>query len=355
MEDERLVEVIIPCHSAERPLERAVLSVLKTESALAEVTVVAHNISARRLAASIPPDLSRRVRWLELFDGSSSPAGPLNHALSLGTSRWVSRLDSDDWLEPGAIRSWLAIGQGMDAVVAHLRTDKGNVVRTPPIRPIPRRVRRAVQDRLFYRTAPFGLLCREFLFQESLAFTPSLRTGEDLELSSRAWAEGNVAVQTKGPGYVVGTDAAERITEESVPLRGDLAAITRAWDGGWASKLPPESRIALGTKMLRVHIFGAAFYRAQTKGWLEGDRESLRAATVSVLNGAPGCEKPLSVADRRLLDAILDPTACTSRVNNLAVGRRRFGRPETLFPRDLLYGLHREAPLRFMAASLLMK
>jgi hypothetical protein len=62
----------------------------------------------------------------------------------------------------------------------------------------------------------------------------------------------------------------------------------------------------------------------------------------------------LSRADREVLDLAVRPGATAEAVLRVDDARRRFGRPSTLLTRDLRRVLHREAPLRFMAASLLV-
>ncbi|WP_143780616.1 hypothetical protein [Ornithinimicrobium sp. CNJ-824] len=74
--------------------------------------------------------------------------------------------------------------------------------------------------------------------------------------------------------------------------------------------------------------------------------------TRQVITAAPGCADPLSLADADLLEAVLDPDVPARRLLALAAARRRHGRPRTLLPTSWRHVLHREAPLRFMAASL---
>lgn len=55
------------------------------------------------------------------------------------------------------------------------------------------------------------------------------------------------------------------------------------------------------------------------------------------------------------MDACLDPAVPAARLIGAAQARRRHGRPATVLTRDLPWLLHREAPPRFMAASLATK
>lgn len=348
------MEVIIPCHSTDRPLERAVISALD-QARDVQVTVVAHNLPIRDLKAAVDPNVSARVNWLQLSDGIASPAGPFMHAMNRSNAEWIVRLDSDDWMEDGAIESWLEKSGGADAVVPNLRYDTGEAVKTPPQRPWPLRWRNAVKDRLYYRSAPLGLLRRSFLETHGLHLDLGVRTGEDLRMSSLLWSKGRVRTNLGGPSYVVGTGSPDRVTDSSGPLSEDFAPILEAWIAGWATELPCKQKSALATKYLRVHVFGAAYYRAIRDDWQEGDREVLAATSEAILRQAPSAAWPLSVADNRLLEALQDEEVPTQEVSRLALRRRMFGRWDTLLPQKVGRLFDREAPLRFMTASLLVR
>ena len=351
-----VAEVVIACHSAERPLGRAVASVLEGNGDLATVTVVAHNISASVLRDSLAPRHAMQVRWLELADGTRSPANPYNFGTSKATAEWVSLLGSDDFLQPGAVAAWLTQSARADAVITRLLYDRGGVVRTPPVRPFTRSRRDAVRDRLYYRSAPLGLMRRGYLEARDFAWDPDLKAGGDLRLSTLLWSEGRVAVQTAGPGYVIGADASDRVTMRLAPLSDELSHVERAWGPtGWARSLTGAQQRALAIKYLRIHFFGAAYYRAINERWGAGDRETMAAAIELVLRRAPSAPRPLSVADRRLLAALRDLTVPDTEVNRLAKARRSFLRPSALVPKDLAFLVDREAPLRFMASSALVR
>lgn len=347
------VDMVIACHNPSRPVGRAVASVIVGTDAPVRVTVVAHNIPASDVRAVIPKGLRDRVRYLELADGVHSPAGPFAIGIREATAPWVSIMGSDDWLQPGAIDAWLSHSPGTDAVIPRLIHDTGKAVHTPPVRPGWRRRRDAVKDRLFYRSAPLGLMRKQFLDAEDIGFSKDVPIGSDLEFSVALFGWGRVNVQRSGPAYVIGSSAEDRVTMSLAPLQHELQHIDALWNGVAAS-LPTAKRTALGTKSLRIHIFGAAYYRARAERWLEGDREEIARATQVILSGAPWCEAPLSRADRDLLDALLDTAVSDADVNRLALARRKFGQLDTLLPRDLNRVLNREAPLRFMIASALV-
>lgn len=350
------VEIIIACHAPERRIDRAVRSVVVDNGDAASATVVCHNIGAEAIQARIPAGIRDRVRVLEWRDGIPSPAGPFSYGLERATAPWVGIMGSDDFYEPGAIAAMLDLADGADAVMPTLRHDAGGAVRTPPVRPGRRALRDAVRDRLYYRSAPLGLIRRDFLLDHGeLSLDAGLRVGEDLRMSTLLWTLGSVSVQRRGPGYVIGSDASDRVTMEPGPISEELRHVEAVWAGDQLSMLTAVQLGALGTKYLRVHIFGTAYYRAQRDAWRRGDREALAAAASRVQSAAPRAAEPLSRADRRLLDAILDLSVPNAEVSALARARRRFGRPDTLLPRSARYLLHREAPLRFMAASALVR
>ena len=195
------VDVIIACHSTARPLARAVASVLDGNANAASVTVVAHNIAVDELRAVLPHAHASQVRWLSLNDGTHSPANPYNYGTAGSASEWVSLLGSDDYLQPGAVADWLSVAADSDAVITRLMHDTGVVVRTPPVRPFHQGLRDAVSDRLYYRSAPLGLMRREFLEAHDLRWDADLTSGGDLRLSTMLWSSGRVVTQTMGPGY----------------------------------------------------------------------------------------------------------------------------------------------------------
>lgn len=350
------VGVIIACHNPKRPLQRAVASVLDGSGDVADLTVVAHNTNVDELTRTVSTKYRDRVRWLELSDGIASPTGPFSLGLAEARSTWVSIMGADDFLDPGAVASWLRLSEGRDAVIAKVRYDDGKAMRTPPARPFrPQGWRRnVVKDRLYYRSAPLGLMRVAFLRSRNLRLDPGLGNGEDLNLSSALWTLGRVAVQRRGPSYRVGQSADDRVTMRIVPARDTLASVGAVWNGPLIPTLSPTQRTALGTKFLRIHIFGFAYYRALTEQWLPGDRESVAQSIEVILTQAPRAPRSLSIADRKLLDALMNPSVPETAVNELALGRRRFGSLSTLITREPLAVLDRDAPLRLMAASALV-
>ncbi len=365
---EPLVDVIISVHSVRRPVARAVRSVLANRTPV-RITVVCHGLPATDIApllGALPAEalaVGHEVRLVEFADGVASPAGPYNRGLDLATAPYVAVLGSDDRLAAGAIDSWAALARETDADavitrLAYARPDGSvrAVVPTPPARPFRSRDLDPVRDRLAYRSAPLGLLRRATLERLGLRHDEGKPVGVDLELSTHLWfSGGRIAYDRRGPAYLIGEDGSDRITFAARPLERDLLWLPDLLDARWFRALPLTHRRAIAAKILRIHVFGAIHYRAEPDAWTPEERTALRSLTTAVLAAAPDAERMLSRAEHDLLDVALDPDAPAERLIALSARRRRHGRPETLVPRDLRCALAREAPLRLMAASVLVR
>lgn len=353
------VDVVIACHDPRRRVGRAARSVLADPRVRTRITVVSHNTDRAGMLEALGRDdvqADERVRVLELHDGIRSPAGPFNLGIAEATAPYVSVMGSDDWLEPGAVASWLRLARASraSAVVPRLRHAGGSVVPTPVARPGRRSALDPVRDRLAYRSAPLGLVARSEVDRLGLRMTAGLASGEDIAFSTRLWFFGHDAVlDRKGPAYVVGDDAESRVTFTPRGIVDEFGFLDGLVAEPWFAELPLGARQALVTKILRVHVFGAVLNRPDPGWWVPAERAALRDVATTLLAIAPAGCAPLAVADRRLLDAVLDPDVPAGALVRLATARRRFGTPATLVPRDARRLLHREAPLRFMAASVL--
>lgn len=352
--DRASVDVVIACHSPERPLGRAVASLLDGNGSHARPIVVAHNIAPELLRDQLHPQHRDHVRFVELQDGIRSPAGPFNAGLEVARAPWVSIMGSDDTLEPGALASWLSLQRttGADAVLTRLTLGhSARTVATPPVRPLRRGLRSLARDRLAYRSAPLGLLRRDTVEELALRMVEGRAVGEDVAFTTRLCAQARIAVSRRGPGYVIGEDATDRVTYEVRSLDEQLGFFADVLAAEWFTALPERDRTAIGVKFLRIHVFGAVHYRSEAGWWTDVERQKLARSTGDVLRAAPGAPSPLSRAERDLLVACLDPTVPARLLIERSVARRRHGRPSTLLVRDARSLLHPEAPLRFMSAS----
>ncbi|MGB3187239.1 MAG: hypothetical protein WBG36_01900 [Ornithinimicrobium sp.] len=359
------VEVIIAVHTPHRPIAAAISSVVRDNMRTADaeaagqvqLRVVCHNVDVDTIAKAVPADLRASVHWMEHPDGIASASGPFNAGMRASDAEFVSIMGSDDTLQPGAIASWLSLARATGAECVQTRLATGRSARpvpTPPVRPIPhRRPTHAdpVRDRLSYRSAPLGLVSAEARERLGAQLAPGMPVGGDVPYVTRLWCETAVAVDTRGPAYVIGEEAPDRVTFQSRPIVEELLFIRHLLAADWFIAYPEQLREAVATKLLRIHVFGAISNRPDPCWWSVPQRSALAAITADVLAVGAGVADPLSRADHAVIDAVLDPSACAQRMIDRAIARRRHGRPATLAPRHLSQLLHREAPARFMAAS----
>ncbi|MDN5685580.1 MAG: hypothetical protein L0G94_02710 [Brachybacterium sp.] len=354
----RPVDVIIACHTPTRPVGRAVASVLDGSGDRAAVTVVCHNRPAEEIADAVRPEHRERVRFLEHHDEHRSASGPFNAGMRAGSAPFVAIMGSDDTLAPGAVASWLAVQRrtGADVVLTRLALGAASAgVPTPAVRMARGGLVDLVADRLSYRSAPLGLLRREMLQRTGRYLVEGAQIGGDVGMVTALMATQATAYDRFGPPYVIGEDAGDRVTYVVRPVREQLGFFPDLLDADWFARLPAAARRAIGVKLLRIHVFGAVFYRQDIEIWTPQERADLAETTAWVILRAPGCLAPLSRADRDLVDACLDPSIGAAELARRARARRRHGRPATILTRGAGHLLDREAPLRFMAASLAVR
>ena len=358
-DDGPLVDLVVATHSPDRQTGRAVASALAdVGGGGVRVSLVCHNVDPTVIRAVLPPDLrdDPRVRLLELHDGVPSPSGPFNTGLDAATAPWTAIMGSDDTLAPGALSGWLAAAKDLDpddpVVVVPPLELAGRTVPTPPVRPGRRDHLDLVRDRLSYRSAPLGLLSRGALRLPGARLLEGAQVGGDVPMVTALWSRARVVLARGAPPYRIHEDASDRVTYDPRPVREQLRSVDLLWDLPAVRELSAPARRALGTKVLRIHVFGAVPTRPDPAWWTPAERTELARVTRRLLAAAPGCADPLSLADADLLGAVLDPGVPADRLLALAAARRRHGRPRTLLPSSWRHVLHREAPLRFMAASL---
>jgi Glycosyl transferase family 2 len=359
MAREPIVDAVIAVHDASRPVARAVQSL--TESGLRvgdelRISVVCHNLPVQQVTDALPSQLRPLIRFLELADGIPSAAGPFNAGLDAATARYASIMGSDDYFEPGVLAGWLKHAEGdVDAVIAPQVHANGSKVRTPPTRVIRHRDLHPLKDRLSYRTAPLGLIRRGAIDRLGLRFPDGLRTGEDQSFSAKLWFGGGVIRSARGePHYVVGADARERTSMTSRSLETELAFIDQLIGDPWFAARRADERRALAIKLVRIHVFASTLARVESGAFSADDQQYAAGLIQRMRDSAPDFERPFSIADRRALDAIADPTTDVATIAAQGRARRRFGRPDTLMTRGLSGLLSVEGPLRFMTASALV-
>lgn len=358
------VDVIIPVHTPNRQIDRAVRSVelagMDTgPGGDCRITVVCHNTDIAPIQHKIRQASRADVRYIQHLDSERGPAGPFNRGIAESSAPWFMIMGSDDTLEPQALARWLQEAERTqaDVLIAPEAHFQGSAVHTPVVRPFRRTRLDAIHDRLAYRTAPLGLIRRSLVDLLSLSFPSGLTNGSDQLVSAKLWFSGLSIVYGRGlPRYIVHADAKERVTLTLKDLDEDLLFATELLKHSWFLTLPEQSKHAIVTKLIRVHLFSHVALRATSGAWDQRQAEKGAAILGELLSAAPRALRPLSIADRRLVDAIAKPEAHSSAVvAQLCSARRRFQHPRTWVSRDLRYALHREAPLRFMSASLLVQ
>ncbi len=350
------VDVVVAVHAPTRPIARAVASVLDDNGSHTRLTVVCHNVSPEVIGAELPPHHRDQVRWLEHRDDAPSASGPFNAGMRAATGDFVSIMGSDDTLQPGAVASWLQLARKTGAECVMTRLAIGGQARrvpTPPTRlfRVQPRLADAVRDRLSYRSAPLGLVSTRARLHLGAELVEGMPVGGDVPYVTRLWCETKVAVDAHGPGYVIGEDARDRVTYAPRPIEGELGFIHHLLEQPWFQAYPEPVRTAVATKMLRIHLFGVVVNRAEPAWWTQEERAALGRALEGLLRSAPRAADPLSKADHRVVEAIRDPRLDSTTLIQRAQDRRHHGRPGTLIPQHPLQVGHREAPLRFMAAS----
>ncbi|HXF01694.1 MAG TPA: glycosyltransferase [Arthrobacter sp.] len=348
-------EIVIAVHTADRPVRRAVESVLASAPGRVGATVVCHNMvpgPVREQLAGLP----ETVRLLELADGIPSPAGPFNYGLDQARAGFVGIMGSDDTLEPGAVSAWLdaAYATGAAAVIAPVRYRGGARILTPRARVFRGPLVDPLRDRLAYRTAPLGLIRREAVSRLGLRLSQGLRTGEDLEFGLRLWFSGEkIAYPAHAPAYLVGQDADERVTAAVLPLSSQFQDVTSLVSGSWFQTLPAAQREAIAVKLLRGHVISAALRRGEQFAWGAEDRQAVSAVVRSLTAAAPGAPRLLSAPDERLLLVLRDAVS-GGKISAEVRRRAAAGALQRTFTRRWLANLRREAPLRTNLNSLVV-
>jgi hypothetical protein len=363
-QDSVLLDVVIAVHTPDRPVERAVASLVAGGLPTApdgrqrlRINVVCHNTEVDPIRARVAAEHRPLVRFLQYTDGIKSPAGPFNHGIARATGTWVAIMGSDDSVEAGALARWVesAEAERADVLIAPMAHAGGGTIRTPVARPTRRAGLDPVRDRLSYRTAPLGLMRLSLVRDLGLIFPTEYATGEDQLFSAKLWFSGARISYGRGlPRYLVHDDAQLRVTQTPRPVAEDLAFATDLVATDWFGGLKPASREALVTKLIRIHVFGHVMLRAQAGTWDATDASRMAAVLQQLLFRAPLAARPLSLADRELLDAVAREEADAATMARLAAARRSFTSPWTWLPRNLPQVLHPEAPLRFMSASALV-
>ncbi|EMY35668.1 glycosyl transferase family 2 protein [Arthrobacter crystallopoietes BAB-32] len=348
-------EVVIAVHTMDRPIRRAVESVLAAGQGRAGALVVCHNTDPAPVRTALDGLIGRGVRVLDLVDGIASPAGPFNYGLRAATTDFVGIMGSDDTLESGALAAWLDVAATAEAdvVIAPLRTRSGQQILTPRARVWRGVLVDPIRDRLAYRTAPLGLIRRSLLQERSLALTEGLRTGEDLEFGLRLWFSGaRIAYLSDAPAYLVGEDAAVRVTSAVLPLKEQFRDLRLLTEGTWFAGLGAAQREAIAVKLLRGHVISAALRRGSGFDWEASDCQEMADVLTGIAQLAPGAARLLSGPDEQLLLSLA--TDASPEAVRTALRRREAAHVlERSLTRRMRDNLRVESPLRSNLNSVL--
>lgn len=344
-----LIDIVIPVHTPDRPIARAVSSVVRS-SADTRAIVVCHNLPESDIAGALG-DLAThpRVRLEGLVDGIPSPAGPLNRGMQTTTAEYIGFLGSDDEFEDGALACWSRELQGRpDLLIGRLSSETGGEI----VAPAPRAGRSErldpVRDLLNTRTAPVGVMIRRTLVQGAgcPGFTEGLRTGEDIALGLYLWnAAERIDASRCSAGYLIREDGTDRVTSQQLRADSVVPPIRHAVSVPALRRLSLRRRRAIAVKLMRFQML--TWYAPATldaSDLLEPDGlESAAAALRDLDTFAPGARGYLNAAENVCLDAVAsgDP----SRITAAALKYRSAPRLRRLLTRNPLRVCAPESPL----------
>ena len=314
------VDAIIPVHRADRPVRRAVDSLMDGNATRVRAIVVAHNVDPKEISAALGPwERDRRVLLASLQDGVHSPSGPMNLGLDLATAPFATRLDSDDTLEPGAIDRWVEIAEDAknpaDFVIANRSDTTGANAAVPPVR-LRRRVwLDGAKDRLCYRAAPLGLLRRSTF--GTLRFPEGVYSGEDIEFSNYMWFSGaNIAFAYGKPGYLVHEDQDSRVTTTHRSINDEFVWAARVLDERQPWMRRKGDRQAFIVKVLRKNVIDAVSNRLPNR-WDDEAASQMQALLIQIFDREPDAFGYLSRAEADLVRALLNGEKAPTRLGEL--------------------------------------
>ncbi|MBD8022244.1 glycosyltransferase [Microbacterium sp. Sa1CUA4] len=338
-------QIVVPVHTLDRPIRRAVSSVLADPASGA--IVVAHNVDPEQL--DLPDDA--RVRVVALEGNPGRPGAAFDAGIAVATAPWVGIMGSDDWYEEGALAAMRLRGarDGADVVVAPLAYQDGARGFVPQT--LRRRMLQPARDRLFYRTAPLGIIRTELLQRPEYRFGGVFAVGEDVAVGARLWSGGHsISFDPLDPAYVVGADAKTRTTTTRRPLAEQGAAWLALWDESWVRQLDAPTREALAVKVMRVHVHGAVLARPRPEEWGPGDFAWLSALAVRILDECPAVLQSFRDSSSQTIQAL----AAADIDRTLAAAARESGSLSLrqLLPSRLAFLLKHDGPVRLHLTGL---
>ena len=296
------VQIVIPVHSADRPVRRAVESVL--DSPLAAAIVVAHGLDGDLL--DLPDD--PRVTLVQLSEGVGFPGRAFNEGIRASSAPWVGIMGSDDWYAHGAIDSMLrrATHDKADGVIAPLRHAESRINERNPAT-WHRKCLRGARDGLYFRTAPLGIFRREVFEDPSHLFLDDVIAGVDQICSALLYSSNTkISNYPSDPAYIVGNDASSRVTTTVQPLVIHGEAWRRLWECPAVLELPRKERLALAEKFASVHLLGMVAARPNQRDWTPEDFVWLSTLAARVKSLEPDVAQSFVQARMKMFDALVE-------------------------------------------------
>ena len=261
-------------------------------------------------------------------------------------------MGSDDFLEPGAMSAWVRHVRNRatcsrDRAHPHCRARRSCRTRSCGSGGV-RRVD-AAKDRLFYRTAPLGLIETAEMRRLGLRMTEGVRVGEDFEFGIRLWslaAAGSTSSALRPATSSASTRASGR-RYAPLALEDAFEPITRLLDDGLPAELtnPRTARPSRSSSCASAWSVQRSHVRCRATGAATTRSRSSPASLRRLLALAPGVLTPFNLHDRRVLDGLLaEPTV--ARVTADVVRSSRAGRRERWLTKNPLRSFGRESMLR---------
>lgn len=295
-------QIVISTHRADRPVRRAVNSVLDCPSA--GVVVVAHGLDPSLL--DLPTN--DRVEVIGVSDGLGYPGVPFNAGLMHTAAPWIGRLDSDDWYEPGAVEAMLSHAKqdDQDGVIAPIRVEPSA---TNEIAPASwrRKNLKPGRDHMYFRTAPFGLFKSELLKNPTYMYKEDVPAGEDVVNGAALWTSGlRFSFYPQDPAYVVTQEAPERASSVKRPLSEHASEWRELWAHPVIQRAKRAERKALAYKMVQMHVLPMISSRPTPEAWREGDFEWLSGTARQLVEEVPSLPGTVIRAKRPVFDALIE-------------------------------------------------
>lgn len=108
--------MVLPVFNCEAWLEALLVSVLDQESVSLEVVAICDGATDRSLAI-LQTIAARDARMRVDAQANRGVSATRNAGLSLARGEWVVFADGEDWMKPGALRTWIEHGRRADLEV----------------------------------------------------------------------------------------------------------------------------------------------------------------------------------------------------------------------------------------------